>query len=293
MICQECLLCVGHSGTSRRALKWYRTLSVLLSIAVTLCFCRYLTVVHDAVHCYCFYTFLLFTNALLTCEFLKLLLHVMFTFTLIDAPAYTSFRFVLSSDILDDSSSGSSNNGLSSDSLAKGSTTAQSPVALCIPSAHPGGWALTQLIYLFLTKCFNCCFLHKAFSEERGELWSIMRIKVSPFFFFFFFWHLSSLKFNFTNIVTLLVSLFADHILDLVTKPQILIFNCIECVYINTNIYIFLSGSKSPHFRVCMFKENPDRYFRQWFLFPAVVWQLELIRNSLAWEIFFCPLLTT
>ncbi|XP_036991422.1 PABIR family member 2 isoform X4 [Artibeus jamaicensis] len=37
------------------------------------------------------------------------------------------------SDILDDSSSGSSNSGLSSDSMAKGSTTAESPVACSNP----------------------------------------------------------------------------------------------------------------------------------------------------------------
>lgn len=71
--------------------------------------------------------FLLFTNALTDSWVLETMsLHVMFTFTLIDASAYNSFCFVLSSDILDGSSSSS---GLSSDSLAKGSTTAESPVA--------------------------------------------------------------------------------------------------------------------------------------------------------------------
>lgn len=60
-------------------------------------------------------------------------LHVMFTFILIDASAYNYFCFVLSSDILDGSSSSS---GLSSDSLAKGRTTAEFPVACSMLSIH-------------------------------------------------------------------------------------------------------------------------------------------------------------
>lgn len=60
-------------------------------------------------------------------------LHVMFALTLTDASAYNSFCFVLSSDILDGSNSGS---GLSSESLAKGSTTADAPVA-CSNSCSP------------------------------------------------------------------------------------------------------------------------------------------------------------
>ncbi|XP_023054581.1 protein FAM122B [Piliocolobus tephrosceles] len=59
-----------------------------------------------------------------SCSLETVSLHV--TFTLIVAFAYNSFCFVFSSDILDGSSSSS---GLSSDPLAKGSATTESPVA--------------------------------------------------------------------------------------------------------------------------------------------------------------------
>lgn len=130
---EECFLYFGHSGASKRALKWSRTWMSYFGFLWP-CFCRYPNiVVHYVVHCCCL-CFLLFTNALTDLWVLETMsLHVMFTFTLIDASAYNSFCFVLSSDILDGSSSSS---GLSSDSLAKGSTTAESPVA-CSNSCSP------------------------------------------------------------------------------------------------------------------------------------------------------------
>lgn len=85
-----------------------------------------------------------------------MLLHAMFTFILIDASAYNSFCFVLSSDILDGSSSSSSGSGLSSDSLAKGSTTAVSSSMLqFMPYVHPDGLSLTQVISPFLIQCLT------------------------------------------------------------------------------------------------------------------------------------------
>lgn len=72
------------------------------------------------------------------------------------------------------------------------------------------------------------------------------------------------------------MSLIADLILALVTKSQILIFDCLE------HMFFFLSASESTYFRIYTLKESTDVYFRQRFFFPAVTQQLKLIRNSLA-----------
>lgn len=103
-----------------------------LTRAVTLSSLRYLNIGHSVV-LLLLLCFLWFTSAVLTHEFLKPCRCMLFAFTLIDASAYNSFCFVLSSDILDGSNSGS---GLSSESLAKGSTTADAPVA-CSNSCSP------------------------------------------------------------------------------------------------------------------------------------------------------------
>lgn len=163
----------GHS-------KWYRTSGVLLCISMTLSFCRYLNIVHaqcsSLLLLLCFFViYKCFTDSWVL---ETVLLHVMFTFTLIDASAYNCFCFVLSSDILDGSSSSSSSNGLPSASLAKGSTTAESPVA-CSNSCPPFILMDDLSPKWLLIQCFNCCFLHKTFSEGHRELWSVVRIKVS------------------------------------------------------------------------------------------------------------------
>lgn len=102
---------------------------------------------------------------------------------------------------------------------------------------------------------------------------------------FFFFWHLSPLKFSFISVVTLLMSVFANLILDLVTKSQILNSDCLEY------IYFFLSASKSTHFRVYTFKK-PTNVVSIMVLFPNNGMTARVDKKFSCLRDIFCPLLT-